>query len=271
MKKRIYIVMGLVVLVWVGWIIIGELNSDLEIVFFDIGQGDSIYIETPDGFQVLIDGGPDLKVLEKLGQEMAFYDRTIDLVVLSHPDSDHLFGLLEVLKRYEVKNILWTGIVKDTAEYKEWNILVQEEQANLIYASAGQEIVLQRDPLIVLKVLHPFESLEGKEEKYVNDTSVVVKLIFAEGEVLLTGDISKRIERQLIGSDIESDILKVAHHGSKSSTCLEFVEAVNPDIAVISVGENNWGHPAKEVLQTLQQFGIQVLITKEIGDVRFAF
>jgi len=273
-KKIIWIALiGSIFLFVLVPFLIKELNySELEVVFFDIGQGDSIYIEAFGNFQVLIDGGPNSKVLEKLGKEMPFYDRTIEIVVLTHPDHDHLFGLLEVLKRYKVKNILWTGVVKDTAEYKEWVGLIEQEQANIIIAEAGQKIILQKKPLIVLQVLHPFESLEGKEEKYVNDTSVVAMLVFGENEILLTGDISKKIEKKLVQEyDLKADILKIAHHGSKSSSCSEFIEEVNPSIAVISAGENNWGHPNQEVLQRLEQFGIQVLITKEAGDIRFAF
>lgn len=267
-KNKKLVLLGLILIIWGSWIIFKEVSSDeLEIVFFDVGQGDSIYIETPNSFQVLIDGGPNLKVLEKLGQEMPFYDRSIDLVVLTHPDHDHLYGLLEVLKRYEVKNILWTGIVKDSAEYREWVKLIKEEQANILIAEVGQRIVLKED--IYLEIIHPFENLEGREEKYVNDTSVVARLVFNEGKVLLTGDISKKVEKQL--ENVRAGILKVAHHGSKSSSCFEFIEKVSPEIAVISVGENSWGHPSEEVLQTLQQFDIQVLITKEIGDIRFAF
>ncbi|MBU2635029.1 MBL fold metallo-hydrolase [Patescibacteria group bacterium] len=248
----------------ITWIIIKELGSFyLEVVFFDVGQGDAVFIETPDGFQVLIDGGPGLAVLEKLGQEMPFYDRTIDLMILTHPEHDHLFGLLEVLKRYEIKNILWTGIVRDTAEMEEWKKLIEEEGANIIIAEAGQKIVLSEE--IYLYIYYPFENLEGQETKYTNDTSIVAELVFNNVSFLFTGDISKKIEKQLI---VDSDILKVAHHGSKTSTSLEFLEIVSPEFAVISVGENSWGHPNQEVLENLQQFNIKILITRELGDIK---
>ncbi|KPJ54898.1 hypothetical protein AMJ47_02385 [Parcubacteria bacterium DG_72] len=269
-KRLIWVVLGgMILLVVLVPVLVEELNrSDLEVVVFDVGQGDSIFIETSDGFQVLIDGGPNLRVLEKLGQEMSFFDRTVELVVLTHPDHDHLFGLLEVLKRYKVKNILWTGVVKHTAEYEEWVDLVAEEDANVIIAELGQKINLGR-PDIYFLVLHPFESLKGKEVKDSNDTSVVVKLVFKDKSFLFTGDISQKIEKQL--TNINSDVLKAAHHGSKSSSCAEFIQSVSPEVVVISVGENSYGQPAPEVLQLFEQFGIQVLITKELGDIRFAF
>ena len=269
-KKIVWIILGVLICFnVVAWIVIKELSSsNLEVVFFDVGQGDSIFIKTSDGFQVLIDGGPGLAVLEKLGQEMPFYDRTIDLVILTHPEHDHMFGLLEVLKRYEIKNILWTGIVRDTAEWEEWMKLLKEEGANIIMAEADQKIVLSEN--IYLSILYPFESLEGQETKYTNDTSIVAELVFNDISFLFTGDISKKIEKQLVDEyiDLDTDVLKVAHHGSKTSSSLEFIEAVSSDIAVIIVGENRWGHPHPEVLSNLEQFGIQVLITKELGDVK---
>jgi len=269
-KKLVWIVLGFLVCAnIVVWVVVKELSSsDLEVVFFDIGQGDSIFIETSDGFQILIDGGPDLTILEKLGKEMPFYDRAIDLIILTHPDHDHLFGLLEVLKRYDVENILWTGVIKDTAEWKEWKKLIEQEGANIIIAEAGQKIVLSEN--IYLSIIYPFANLQGQEVKQVNDTSVVAELVFNDVSFLFTGDISKKIERQLADKyiDLESDVLKVAHHGSKTSSCLEFIEAVSPDIAVISVGENSWGHPNQEVLSNLEQFGIQILTTRNYGDIK---
>ena len=264
-KKIAWIALAfLVVLNIFAWVVVKELNSsNLEVVFFDVGQGDSIFIETSDGFQVLIDGGPGLAVLEKLGQEMPFYDRTIDLVILTHPDHDHLFGLLEVLKRYEIKNILWTGIVKDTAEYQEWISLIEKEEVNIIISEAGKRIVLSEN--IYLSILYPFENLENQEVKYTNDSSIVVELVFNDISFLFTGDISKKIEKQL---SIDSNILKIAHHGSKTSSSSEFLEIVSPELAVISVGENRWGHPHPDVLSNLEEFGIQVLTTRNYGDIK---
>jgi len=273
-KKIVWIILGVLIGANIlVLIIVWELSRPpiLEVVFFDVGQGDSIYIETSDGFQILIDGGPDLTVLEKLAKEMPFYDRTIDLVILTHPDHDHLFGLLEVLKRYQVKNILWTGVVKDTDEYKEWEKLIREEGANIIIARSGQKINLVQD--IYFLILYPFESLEGLEVEDSNDTSIVARLVFNDDSFLFVGDIPKKIESKLIdqNQELDSDILKVAHHGSKTSTSLEFLQAVSPETAVISVGENKWGHPAEEVLQRLEQFGIDILVTKESGDIKFSF
>lgn len=267
-RKPAWIILaGLFCLNLIAWVVVYDLSRSkpLEVVFFDVGQGDSIFIETPNGVQVLIDGGPDLTILEKLAEEMPFYDRTIDLIILTHPERDHLFGFLEVLKSYHVENILWTGIVRETAEWREWVRLIEEEGAEIRIAQAGQKIIIQEDPLIFMEVLYPFENLESQEIKNSNDSSIVAELVFNDISFLFTGDISKKIEKQL---SVDSDVLKIAHHGSKTSTCLEFLEIVSPEIAVITVGENSYGHPHPEVLANLDQFGIQVLITKELGDIK---
>lgn len=260
------------ILVWFFIFDIGK-TSGLEVNFFDVGQGDAVFIETPDqghggGQQILIDGGPGSVILEKLAREMPFWDRTIDLIILSHPESDHLAGLLEVLKRYRVKNILWTGVVRDTAEYREWLELVDKEKANIKIAKAGQEIIL---PKVVLEILHPFEDWQGKELKDSNHSSIVLRLAFRENSFLFTGDIYNFQEREMIlrEAKIDSDILKVAHHGSKTSSSEEFIEKVSPEIAIIQVGkDNSYGHPRQETLETLNKYGIKIFRTDQDGDIK---
>ena len=269
--RIIYLIITiLVILNIVFWNEALKIENRLEVVFFDVGQGDSIFINLPTGkagtlgnIQILIDGGPDSTVLEKLGQEMLFYDRTIDLIVLTHPDKDHLRGLLEVLKSYNVLNIMWTGTIKDTADYLEWVRLIEEEQANIIIAESGQRIDLSDD--IYLSIHNPISSIEGDNIKLINDTSIVIELVHNNISFLFTGDISKKIEKQL---DIDSDILQIAHHGSKTSTSREFLESVAPELAIISVGKNSYGHPTDIVLQNIAQFGINLLTTIEYGDIR---
>lgn len=248
-----------------AWTAVYSLSQPfLEVTFFDVGQGDAIFIETPSGHQILIDGGPGSAILEKLGNEMPFWDRTIDLVILTHPERDHYGGLLEVLKRYKVENILWTGILRDTAEYQEWQRLI--ERSNVLIAESGQQIIAGE---AVFKILFPFESLQGEEVKNTNNTSIVSKLICGSNSFLFVGDIYKKIERELIGKGIDSDVLKIAHHGSKTSSAQEFIEAVSPNIAVIQVGkENSYGHPTKEVLDILEKHGINILRTDLNGDIK---
>jgi competence protein ComEC len=240
----------------------------LEVSFFDVGQGDSAFIEAA-GYQILIDGGPDSSVLEKLSEEMPFWDRDIDLVILTHPESDHLSGLLEVLKRYKIENILWTGIVRDTAIFKEWEDLIGKEGADIKIAQAGQEINLSGN--VYIEVLSPFESLEGIEFKDSNDTSIVTRLVFGETSFLFMGDIDSSIEKDIMekNAELETGVLKVAHHGSKTSTSGDFIGRALPEYAVISVGKDNkYGHPTQEVLDILSRYDIMIFRTDEVGDIK---
>ncbi len=271
-KKRVSIILGgLLLLNLILSLIVLNINQprNLEVVFFDVGQGDSAFIETSHGHQILIDGGPDSLVLEKLEKEMSFFDRTIDLIILSHPEHDHMAGLIEVLKRYEVGHVLWNGVDRDSGEIKEWNNLLKEEGAKVFIAKKDFKIYFGESEF--LNVLHPFESLEGDLVKGANDTSVVFKLVFGETSFLFTGDISKKIEKDILDKDInvDADVLKIAHHGSKDSTTEEFLLAVSPDVVVISSGkDNSYGHPRPEVLELLNKYGINIFRTDLNGDIK---
>jgi len=272
-KNPVFIVLGVLfvfnILAWIG---VFQLNQSLlEVTFFDVGQGDSIFIETPQRHQILIDGGPASAILEKLGKEMSFWDRTIDLVVLTHPEHDHYGGLIEVLKRYKVANILWSGVLKDTAEYQEWQRLIAEEGAEIFIAQTGLRISGGRTSSgrYDLFILHPFESLEGQKVSNINNTSVVAKLVFKENSFLFTGDIEKSVENKLLGKGIDVDVLKAGHHGSKTSSAQEFVEEVSPQIAVISAGrDNSYGHPHQQVLEVLEKYATTILRTDLSGDIK---
>lgn len=272
-KDKRFIFWIFFVLLWVNsfaWAVVYDLNrpQSLEVIFFDIGQGDAIFIETPKGYQILIDGGPNSSILEKLGKEMPFWDRTIDLVVLTHPERDHISGLIEVLKRYKVDFILWTGILRNTGEYKEWKRLIEEKIVQVKIAKTDQKIFF---PETFLDVLYPFEDLEGKDFKNTNNTSIALRLVFNNHSFIFTGDLYKSAERKLIDRRLylDSNVLKVGHHGSKTSSCEEFLEKVKPEIAVISAGkENPYNHPHPEVLEVLDKYDITVLRTDIDGDIK---
>ena len=250
-----------------------EKDRHLEVSFFDIGQGDAIFIETPHKHQILIDGGPSSAILEKLAKEMPFWDRTIDLVILTHPEKDHLAGLLEVLERYEVKQILWTGIIRQTAEYNKWQELIKKEKAKITIAQAPQKIKAGR---VFLSILYPFESLEGGEFKNSNDTSIISRLIFGNNSFLFTGDATKSVEKKILSKCgekvnclLDSDVLKVSHPGSKTSTSEEFLKEISPEIAIISCGKDNiYGHPHSETLEIFKKYDIEVLRTDINGDIK---
>ena len=230
----------------------------LKIYFFDVGQGDSIFIETPNGNQVLIDGGPDSSIIQELSKVMPFYDKEIDLVVLSHPHADHMAGLISVLERYDIKNILEAKEEYKSPVVSAWYEAVDKEKANETEAVAGKTIHLGNK--IILTILHPFQSVAGKETKYPHDDVVVAMLEYGEMRVLFTGDMEAKVERRLIlnNVDLDADILKIGHHGSKTSSIPEFLNVVSPEVAFIQVGvKNRYGHPAQEVLKRLEDFGIK--------------
>ncbi len=255
------------------WKEVLSFSNKLEVVFFDMGQGDSIFIETGQGHQILIDGGPGgERILEKLSGEMPFWDRSIDLVILTHPDYDHLRGLLDVLDRYKVENILWTGVKRETKTFEKWLEKTEVEGANIFIAKTGQRIKAGKAQIYIL---HPFWSLEGEMfERSSNDSSVVAKLLFGQNTFLFTGDISRKVEEDLLVRSalpvsLAAEVLKISHHGSKTANSREFFEVLQPEIAVISCGKDNkYGHPQLEVLSNLREFGITILRTDELGDIK---
>ena len=272
-KEIAFFLLGILVLLnIITWAFVSDLSSSLlKVNFFDVGQGDAIFIETPTSHQILIDGGPSPTILEKLGQEMPFWDRTLDLVILTHPEHDHISGLLEVLKRYEVDFILWTGIKRDTAEYAQWMNLLKEESVSVKIAQRGQKILWSSEGDNFMEILFPFENLEGEEVSNTNNTSVITKLNFGQNSFLFTGDAYQSVERKISNTekDLTSDVLKVGHHGSKTSTAPDFLEKVKPQFAVISVGQDNkYDHPHPETLETLSEYGIRVLRTDQLGDIK---
>ena len=269
-NKKDWITLGTLVLIAVFLFVGGHSLADgkLHVYFLDVGQGDAIFIQTPSGRQILIDGGPDNTVLQRLGEVMPFYDRSIDLVVLTHPDADHLAGLNEVLERYEVVEIMETGMACATSLCLEWEENKERQGGKIQTAFFGQEVETGDGARFL--VLHPFEEVKDKKFSSTNNSGVVLKLIFGQQSILLTGDIEKQTESKLVaaGVDIDSDFLKVAHHGSKTSTTEDFLQAVSPLGAFIEVGAHNrYGHPTEEVLSRLESFGIKYYRTDTDGTI----
>jgi len=268
------------ILIWIG-LLAGLLliylywfNSDksslLKVSFLDVGQGDSILIKSPYGQNILIDGGPDDSVIYGLSKNLPWWDHTIDLMILTHPHDDHVSGLLDVIKRYNVKKIAYTGVVHSSPNYLAWLKLVQSKKIPIVIISQPRKIVLGND--CYLDVLYPFDSLLNKDVENINNSSIVAKLVYKNVKFLLTGDIEKPIEEKLIASDIDlsAHILKFAHHGSDTSCTEDFLKKVNPDIAVISVGKDNkFGHPNGRIINRLERFGKRFFRTDLNGEVDF--
>ncbi len=251
----------------------------MEVIFFDVGQGDAALIKSPQGHTILIDGGPGEVVLEKLGKEIPFFNRSIDLVILTHPHYDHLSGVVEVLLYYNVKEVVYTGVREENTLFKRWEEVVSEKG----YRTARSGMRISANDFYI-DILYPFDNLDGEIVKDSNSTSVISRLAFRDHGIIFTGDAYSLQEKEVVEMErrceeedslvcrsitLSSDVLKVGHHGSRTSTSQEFVVAVSPSVAVISAGKNNrYGHPHTEVLETLDRYGVSVMRTDRDGDVR---
>lgn len=229
-------------------------DNNLHISFLDVGQGDAILIHKGNQ-QVLVDGGPSPQAITlELSPKMPFWDRTIELVVLTHPSADHVTGLVEVLNRYQVKQVLYPDLDYDSSIYDKWLGLVKAKNIKYTIAQAGQEIDLGDG--VVIEVLNPPITPLSDTESDVDNNGVVLRITMGEVSFLLTADIMWEAEFELIAhrASLNSTGLKVAHHGSDTSTTPEFLAVVNPRVAVISVGEDNpFGHPSQEVIARLEE------------------
>ncbi|MDP2918319.1 MAG: MBL fold metallo-hydrolase [bacterium] len=270
-KFKYYFLLFLLLMTVPVWWGVWEIKKpgEFRVIFFDVGQGDSIFIKDRKQHQILIDGGEGRTVLSRLGRVMPFFDRSLDLVILTHPDKDHLDGILEVLKKYQVNQVFYTGIAENSASYQEFLKILGEKKIKIAFPFSGQKLHLADGAR--LNFLSPSEDVTGKKFKDTNQTSFVIRLVNGEKEYLFTGDAGIDVETKLIKNNVylRSDILKIGHHGSKNSTSENFLKAVSPRQAVISVGENKYGHPSPEVLGRLDKLGIEISRTDEKGNIEY--
>jgi competence protein ComEC len=272
-KKLLKILGSLLILVFmlIGFAVNSQNDrQNLEVDFLDVGQGDAILIKTPYEPNILIDGGGNSKVLSELGQNLAFFDKKLDLVVLTHPHADHVAGLVEVLRRYEVKKVLITGVLHTAPDYIAFLKEISDQQIPVEYADGLRDINLGQD--LDLKILYPFKDLKEQKFENLNITSIVIKLIYKNNSFLFTGDAEEVVENDLLTAkvDVSAQVLKVGHHGSKYSSTPAFLEAVKPQYGVLSVGaKNDFGHPHLRTLDNLQKQGIEILRTDQLSTIKF--
>lgn len=273
-KLKLLIISTLFISVLISlYVFVGLRNNKglLTVAFLNVGQGDSIFIESPSGNQVLIDGGVGRGVLRELSSVLKFYDRSIDVVIATHPDADHIGGLVDVLEKYKVDLILEPGVESDTNVYKSL-----EEKVSGLETSGKMKKILARSGMnidlgggAVLEILFPEKDVEGWET---NTASIIARLVYGENEFLLTGDSPSAIENYLVYKkyNLTSDVLKAGHHGSRTSSSDNFVRAVNPEYVVISAGKDNrYGHPHKEVADLFNKLNIKTLRTDTVGRIVF--
>lgn len=271
-KVQLYAVLAL--LAANAFVLFDMLQQDappaLTVSFLDVGQGDAILVEGPTGIQMLIDGGKDRSVLRALPRVMGPLDRSIDVVVATHPDADHIGGLPDVLDRYEVKHLVLTGrsggssIVARLAD-----AAGREDGLSHILARAGMRLHLGGGAYA--DVLHPEDNVTQIRET--NDSSVVLRVVYGETAFLFTGDAAVWVEDRLVaryGDALQSDVLKAGHHGSKTSTGAVLLEAVRPETVVVSAGrDNSYGHPHQEVVANIRNAGAALLATYDAGTLTF--
>ena len=271
-RRRMMVIatlLGVAVISWLPFLQTKNTNCEcLTISFLDVGQGDSILIETPDGFEMLVDGGPNAAVLRQLSKERSFFDREIDVVVTTHPDLDHIGGLVDVLKRYKVQTILRTENENDKSAAEAFAAAAQKESAEEILADAGQ--VLQLGASTTIQIFSP----TGDERQWEsNASSIVLRVVYGNTSFMLTGDAPREIEDYLVktyGTQLDSDVLKLGHHGSKTSTSEAWLDTVTPRYTVVSAGlDNKYGHPHQDVMQRVFARNIQTSHTGTDGTVTF--
>jgi len=253
--------------------LISVFRTHTVVSVLDVGQGDSILITTRAHQHILIDGGPDASVLSALGRELPFFARSIDVVIATHPDADHISGLPAVLERYHVPLVIHPGIAHDSAVYKTFLETVSARAVSVHYADGPIDLVL--DDETKLRILYPLTSFVGQDVEDNNDVSVVAQFDYAGLRVLLTGDASVAVENTLIahyGGSLKSDVLKFGHHGSDTSSGEIFLDAVAPEFGIFSVGaRNRYNHPSYRIVRRVEQFGIPFLRTDLHGTVRLVF
>lgn len=286
-SKKYFIFGSLIGVVLLFAVLFSLPDGKLHITFCNVGQGDAAYIRTPSGQDMLIDGGPDDKVLTCLGKHMPFYDRTIDVVVLTHPQKDHMQGLIFVLERYTVKHFIIGVEGNDTDGFEKLAELVKSKKISVKNLYTGDKFYLGKVELDVLwperkwvadnlspsvsdlSYLSNLNILGMSTDTQLNDFSYLLNLKYGDFSALFPGDGDIHIQPDILKVTVlqQVTVLKYPHHGSKTAMLPEFLDKLAPKLAVISVGKNSYGHPTKEALDMLLDRSIQIRRTDTEGDI----
>jgi competence protein ComEC len=243
-------------------------GQPLTVLFLDIGQGDATLMRSPGGRTMLIDGGngpsdADNVILPAL---QAWGSDRLDVMVITHPDQDHIGGLPRVVEAVPVGQVVLTGQVHTTQTYERLLTAIRDKRLPAVRARGG--VSLDFDPALTTSILGPTDALVESDDT--NNASIVIRMSYGSVTFLFIGDAEETEEEVILnsGADVHAQILKVGHHGSRNSTSPDWLQAVSPQVGIISVGENNrYGHPHPEVLQWLSQFGVKVYRTDQQGTI----
>jgi competence protein ComEC len=238
----------------------------LSIIFFDVGQGDSVLIETSNNTKILIDTGPDSRIVEKMATKAKTIDKKIDYVILTHPDMDHIGGMVGLLENFEISNVIFNFDLKDQSKYiKGLRQSIENEKSNIIEGLDTADILIDGCDF---DFVWPKDDLTSKSSLSSNDSSVSMKMSYKGFDLFLGGDISENVEDKIVNEINEIEVMKISHHGSNTSNSSEFLESLSPEYAIISVGKNNqYNHPSKRVLGTLEEQKIKYFRTDQEGDI----
>ncbi len=280
---------GLIILISFLWSLP---DGKLHIVFCDVGQGDAAYVRFPDGRDMVVDGGPNDKIIDCLGKHMPFWDRHINLVVMTHPQKDHMQGLISVFERYGVEYLIRSDVDNTTDGYKKLLDVIRTKKIPVKFVTTGERIAVGSTSLSLLwpskeqiakgKSVQRSDLVSGQGPTLsgnilgtqaigdLNDYCLVFFLRYGSFDALFTGDADSRVEANYTGVKLADDgieVLKVPHHGSKTGMTKEFVQWLHPKLAVISVGKNSYGHPSFDAMQLLKDVGSQIKRTDQEGDI----
>lgn len=267
--KKIIIILGLLLgLIYVLYnYYYYQKNNNLEVSFINVGQGDAIFIKTPEKHQIIIDFGSS-QGINDLNKKIPWWNKKIDLVIITHPHDDHIIGLIQIIKTYKIKNIIYTGIIFDSPAYLELIEEINKKNIPLLIPQKDQSIKLGEN--CSLDILFPWESFFNKKIENLNNSSIIGQLDCKNSKFLFMGDAEIEIENEILKKElnIKSDVLKIGHHGSITSSQQEFLEKVDPKIAVIMVGKNNkFNHPSLRVLKRLEKLKIKTFRTDLDGTI----
>ncbi len=261
---KIYLIFILAGLVFLGWSL-SQTPKYLQVSFLDVGQGDAILFRTPQGTNILVDGGPDNSLLYQVADHLPWWDRQIDYLFITHWDDDHFVGAIQLLKKYQVNNIFVSYLPDSaSANYLAWQKALETKGTVPRILKVGEQINVGSQ-------LHGQVLSASQEPKLSsNAKSLVVRWSYGETDFLLTGDLPDEQEAELLHRQLQlsAEVLKVGHHGSKYSSTADFLAKVKPELCVIEVGENNkFGHPNKDTMDRLQKAGCNIKQTKDFGTI----
>lgn len=246
-----------------------ELEDYLKIIFLDVGQGDSAFIEWPSGKQMIVDCGRDSKVLSQLGAVMPFYDKHIDYLLVTHPDLDHFGGCIDILQRFDVGELIYNGLQKNDKAWEYfWDLVGQKN----IKKNKIDKYDIWNIENTKLTFLYPNKDI-SMDNISDNDASIVFILSYGQSDIMFTGDAEEGLEKYLVenySEALDSEVLKVSHHGSGGSSINDFLNAVSPEYSIISAGENNsYGHPSLRILRRIERVGSKIFRTDLLGNIAF--